>query len=143
MAADPTISVVLSEAGLACCSIEVEAAIWAGLLIPEPDEASGKAVVDEVESTVLIVAGTLTGPLVAALEAQIAQMPGDTVILSFGACATSGGPYWDSPTVLPGIAQTCESGNDRVATYVPGCPPRPEALVDALIGLTARAGGRA
>ena len=52
---------------------------------------------------------------------------GPVIIVSFGACATSGGPYWDAPTVRPGI-EVLFPGQE-IASYVPGCPPRPEALV--------------
>jgi NADH-quinone oxidoreductase subunit B len=50
--------------------------------------------------------------------------------MAFGACTVSGGPYWDSYCVTKGIDQLIP-----VSSYVPGCPPRPEALVDALVGL--------
>ena len=52
---------------------------------------------------------------------------GPVIIVSFGACATSGGPYWDAPTVRPGIEALFPG--QEIASYVPGCPPRPEALV--------------
>ena len=48
-------------------------------------------------------------------------------IVAFGACASTGGPYWDAPTVTKGIDQLLD-----ISTYVPGCPPRPDALVAAL-----------
>jgi len=51
-------------------------------------------------------------------------------VLALGACATSGGPYWDSYAVVAGIDSVVP-----VASYVPGCPPRPEALVAAIVSL--------
>lgn len=79
--------------------------------------------------TVLVVAGTVTTavePALVRLFDEHAQH-GPVIIVSFGACATSGGPYWDAPTVRPGIEALFPG--QEIASYVPGCPPRPEALV--------------
>ena len=113
-------------AGLACCSLEVEAAVATGLLIrDEPVEESSTG---GPTSSVLVVAGTITEALEPALEALHGQLAalGPVRVMSFGACATSGGPYWDAPTVATGIRSF------PVESYVPGCPPRPEALVAEL-----------
>jgi len=48
-------------------------------------------------------------------------------VLAFGACATSGGPYWDAPSVVPGVDALIP-----VSRYVPGCPPGPDSLIAAL-----------
>ena len=114
-------------AGLACCTLEIEAAVTAGHLIPassiEPDVEGGS------EVSVVVIAGTVTDALLPSVLDQIAAHPRATV-MSFGACATSGGPYWDSPPVTKGIDQFTD-----VSTYVAGCPPRPEAFVAALTTL--------
>jgi NADH-quinone oxidoreductase subunit B len=109
-------------AGLACCSLEVEAAAAAGLLVSELPDA------DPPSTSVLVVAGTITHALEPALEALHAELSasGAVHVVAFGACATSGGPYWDAPAVVPGVRSF------PVHSYVPGCPPRPEALVAEL-----------
>jgi len=117
---NPELEVSVLTAGLACCTLEIEAAVSAGYLVA----------VDPVgEPDIVVIAGTVTDALVPALRAQLDQFP-HTRIMSFGACATSGGPYWDSPPVTKGIDQYV-----GVDTYVAGCPPRPEAFISALVQL--------
>ena len=76
---------------------------------------------------VLLVSGTVTDVLAPAVQALWATLPGPAYVLSFGACSNSGGPYWDSYSVTKGVDQLIP-----VDVYVPGCPPRPEALLDGL-----------
>lgn len=121
LATRPGVRVV--EAGLACCSLEVEAAVGMGLLVPDDGSSDVRAV-----ASILIVAGTITAalePAVRAMREELAEQ-GPVRVLAFGACATSGGPYWDAPTVANGLAGI------EVASYVPGCPPRPQALIAEL-----------
>ncbi len=122
--ADPRVSVVVLP--LACCSAEVDAAVAAGLLVA--DDGAGQP----VERHVLVVAGTVTSAMAPAVEAAWAELPEPRAALAFGACATSGGPYWDSLDVIPGVQRLLP-----VAGFVPGCPPRPEALAAAIARLGA------
>ena len=117
----------MSNVGLACCSMEVDAAIQSGLLVL--DEGDGEM----PRQTILLISGTVTDALVPAIVRMHAEMTPGVHIVAFGACASTGGPYWDAPTVTKGIDQLID-----VSTYVPGCPPRPDALVAALIDVARR-----
>lgn len=80
---------------------------------------------------VLVVSGTVTDKLAPLVRALYDGLPGPVRVLSFGACANSGGPYWDSYCVTKGVHLVIP-----VDAWVPGCPPRPEALLTALAALS-------
>ena len=84
---------------------------------------------------VLVISGTVTDKLAPLVQQLHDATPGPVKVLSFGACANSGGPYWDSYSVTKGVDQVLP-----VDAWVPGCPPRPEALLDALEALVPAAG---
>ena len=126
VATRPDVRVGVLDLGLACCALEFGAAITSGMLVPVSTDD-----VTPVTSEVLVVSGTLTTALVPAVAALADDRPLD--VLAFGACAISGGPYWDSPTVMSGV-----SAVRSVAGFVPGCPPRPQALIDAILALADR-----
>jgi NADH-quinone oxidoreductase subunit B len=112
--------VEVAHLALACCSLEVDSAVAGGRLRsaePQDPPAVHRA---------LLVSGTVTQALAPAVE-QAAQDLQATALIAFGVCASTGGPYWDSPTVMNGIDRVLE-----VTRYVPGCPPRPDALVWAI-----------
>lgn len=126
LASRPDARVEIVGAGLACCALEVEAAAAQGLLIAEADEGADAT---SPGPTILVVAGTVTKALEPAVLRRHGELAarGEVRVMSFGACSTSGGPYWDAPTVLAGIGSRLS-----VESYVPGCPPRPEALAAEL-----------
>lgn len=120
------VSLSVVELGLACCGIEVREARRAAEALaavgdPGPD---GSAPAD---LNVLVVAGTVTTRLAPGLVEAYAQLPEPRAVLAFGACAATGGPYWDSYSVLPGAHEVVP-----VDAWVPGCPPRPEDLLAGL-----------
>ena len=125
VADDPGLRVVLWDLPLACCAMEVGAAIERGLLVPDDGSQSAAA-------HVLLVSGTVTHALAPAVIAAWERLPEPRAVLSFGSCANTGGPYWDAPTVLNGIDALLP-----VSVYVPGCPPRPEGLIAGLRDLAA------
>ena len=107
---------------VACCALESLAAASAlaelGIDVGETDPAI---------ADVMVVSGTVTHAMAATVQGLHARLPDDARVVAFGACASTGGPYWDSPTVVQGIESLFP-----VDRFVPGCPPRPQALVDAL-----------
>ena len=114
--------------GLACCAVEAMVASLGQSDPPGTVPLAGP----ERRVEVLVVSGTVTDKLAPLVRTLYDALPAPVKVLSFGACANSGGPYWDSYCVTKGV--------DRIVpvdAYVPGCPPRPEALLAALAGLTA------
>jgi len=113
--------------GLACCAIEMIATYMSHYdldrfgIVPWPSPR---------QSDVMIVAGTVTKKMAPAVKLLYEQMPNPKWVISMGACATNGGPYTRYDRVLQGVDNVIP-----VDVYVPGCPPRPEALMDSFIAL--------
>ena len=84
------------------------------------------------QSDLLMVVGTITHRQAPILKRVYDQMAEPKWVVAFGACTCSGGPY-DNYAVLQGIDLIIP-----VDVYIPGCPPRPEAVLDGLIKLQAR-----
>jgi NADH-quinone oxidoreductase B subunit len=114
--------------GLACCAIEFIATsmsrhdfIRLGVIpfAPGPRQAD-----------LMVVSGTVSDKMAPAVKRLYEQMPEPKYVISFGACSNCGGPYWDSYCVTKGVDQIIP-----VDVYVPGCPPRPEALLHGIVRL--------
>jgi NADH-quinone oxidoreductase subunit B len=114
--------------GLACCAIEFIAASMARhdfIRLGVIPFAHGPRQAD-----LMVVSGTVTDKMAPAVRRLWDQMPEPKYAISFGACSNSGGPYWDSYCVTKGVDQVIP-----IDVYVPGCPPRPEALLQGIIKL--------
>ncbi len=112
--------------GLACCAIEMIATTMARydlarfgaeVFRPSPRQAD-----------LMIVAGTITKKMAPQVVRLYNQMPEPKYVISMGACAISGGPFKQGYNVLKGIDRYIP-----VDVYIPGCPPRPEALIEGFM----------
>ena len=113
--------------GLACCAIEMISTYMSNHdfdrfgIVPWPSPR---------QSDVMIVAGTVTKKMAPAVKLLYEQMPHPKWVIAMGACATNGGPYTQYDRVLQGVDNIIP-----VDVYVPGCPPRPESLLDGFLSL--------
>jgi NAD(P)H-quinone oxidoreductase subunit K len=114
--------------GTACCFIEFAALIGGRFdfdrfgLLPR---ASPR------QADLIITAGTITMKMAPALVRLYEQMPDPKYVIAMGACTITGGMFsMDSPSAVRGVDKLLP-----VDVYIPGCPPRPEAIIDAIVKL--------
>ena len=113
--------------GLACCAIEMISTYMAHHdldrfgIVPWPSPR---------QSDVMIVAGTVVKKMADPIKLLYEQMPEPKWVIAMGSCATNGGPYYRSYSVVMGVDHIVP-----VDVYVPGCPPRPEALMFGFLKL--------
>lgn len=117
--------------GIACCAIEMMAAGGArydlsrfGYEVFRPSPRQGD---------LMIVAGAVTEKMAPLVRRLYDQMPEPKYVMAMGSCAITGGPFADSYSVVRGVDKVVP-----VDVFVPGCPPRPEALIDGFLLLKSR-----
>ncbi|MBN2577984.1 MAG: NADH-quinone oxidoreductase subunit B [Pirellulales bacterium] len=115
--------------GVACCALEMMSAGAGRFDLDRFGAGAFRA--SPRQSDLMIVAGTVTCKMASRLRRLYEQMPEPKYVIAMGACAIGGGPYFEHGYhVVRGV--------DRIVpvdVYVPGCPPRPESLLEALMRL--------
>ncbi|MBI4198526.1 MAG: NADH-quinone oxidoreductase subunit B [Chloroflexi bacterium] len=113
--------------GLACCAIEMISTYMAH---HDLDRFGVVTWPSPRQSDVMIVAGTVVKKMAPPIKLLYEQMPDPKWVIAMGSCATNGGPYYRSYSVVMGVDHIIP-----VDIYVPGCPPRPEALMEGILRL--------
>jgi len=114
--------------GLACCAIEMMAVAMAHHDIARFGMEIFRA--SPRQADLMFVAGTVTKRMAPRVKQLYEMMPDPKWVIAVGGCASTGGPYHESYSVLKGVDLIIP-----VDVYVPGCPPRPEAWIYAVIQL--------
>lgn len=117
--------------GLACCAIEMMAA---GAAKHDLDRFGIIFRASPRQADCIIIAGTVTKKMLPVIKTVYEQMPEPKWVVAMGACACSGGVF-DTYSVVQGIDEALP-----VDVYIPGCPPRPEALLYGLMKLQDKIG---
>ncbi|MDH5559602.1 MAG: NADH-quinone oxidoreductase subunit B [Deltaproteobacteria bacterium] len=111
--------------GLACCGIEM---MQTGGPRGDLDRFGAAPRATPRQSDLMIVAGTVTLKMASRVKLLYEQMPDPKYVISMGSCSNTGGLFQAGYSVLHGVDRVIP-----VDIYLPGCPPRPEALLSALI----------
>ena len=119
--------------GLSCCAIEMMAMAASRTDIARFGSEVFRA--SPRQADLLIVAGTVTKKMAPVVKQVYEQMPNPKWVMAMGACTSSGGIF-NSYSVVQGIDQFLP-----VDIYVPGCPPRPEAVIEGILKLHERIAG--
>jgi NAD(P)H-quinone oxidoreductase subunit K len=114
--------------GTACCFIEFAATLGSRF---DLDRLGVFPRMSPRQADLIITAGTITMKMAPAPVRLYEQMPEPKYVMAMGACTISGGMFSvDSPTAVRGVDKLIP-----VDVYIPGCPPRPEAILDAIVKL--------
>jgi NADH-quinone oxidoreductase B subunit len=113
--------------GLACCAIEM---ISTHMSHHDLDRFGVVTWPSPRQADVMIVAGTVVKKMADPIKLLYEQMPDPKWVIAMGSCATNGGPYYKSYSVVMGVDHLIP-----VDVYIPGCPPRPEALMYGILQL--------